>query len=159
MGSWWCLLHRWILSIFYTTHQKLSLAWRMTPKASASFAVEEMFNICLISLLDVRRNGLHAFSSLRVVGILCTRKKVTLRKSTRRLDNIFLAFKKKMYFQKWQINIIIFVNNNKMTCFDDQIIPQKHVRKNKTNKHDKDLSFLKKWKYMLNSRINAKLRE
>lgn len=49
-------------------HQKVSFAWRMTPKASASLAEAEIFNDCRISVLDVRRNGLQAFSSNKVVG-------------------------------------------------------------------------------------------
>jgi len=41
----------------------------MTARASASFAVVAMFNDCLIAALDVRRNGLQAFSTFSVVGI------------------------------------------------------------------------------------------
>lgn len=53
-------------------HQNLSFAWRMTPKTSASFAVDGMFNDRRISKLEVRRNGLQAFSSFSVVGIWYT---------------------------------------------------------------------------------------
>lgn len=41
----------------------------MAPKASASFAVGEIFRDFRISILEVRRNGLHDFSISSVVGI------------------------------------------------------------------------------------------
>lgn len=41
----------------------------MIPKTFASSAVFSTFNDCRISLLEVRRNGLHSFSIFNVVGI------------------------------------------------------------------------------------------
>ena len=41
----------------------------MIPKTSASSAVFRTFNDCRISVLEVRRNGLHIFSIFNVVGI------------------------------------------------------------------------------------------
>jgi hypothetical protein len=41
----------------------------MTPKASESLAVAGMFKVCRISVLDVRRKGLQAFSTFSLVGI------------------------------------------------------------------------------------------
>ena len=48
----------------------------MTPKASASSAVSEIFKDRRMSTLDVRRNGLQDFSIFSVVGICDTRNMV-----------------------------------------------------------------------------------
>jgi hypothetical protein len=55
----------------------------MIPRASASSAVTGMFSDCRIWALDVRRNGLQAFSNFSVVGI-CPNNTYSLGKSKRR---------------------------------------------------------------------------
>jgi len=52
----------------------------MIPRASASSAVAGMFNDCRICVLDVRRNGLQAFSIFSVVGI-CPKNTYSLDKA------------------------------------------------------------------------------
>lgn len=57
----------------YWQTQKLSFACLITRNASASSAAAGILSDCRISMLEVRRNGLHIFSIFKVVGIWKTR--------------------------------------------------------------------------------------